>query len=540
MWKTQNRCLSLGPRWCLLVALTMSLVACSDAVYLPPAGDTGGDAAQGADGSAPSADGGATFAYGIGSQGQEYGKAVAIDARNNIIVAALYQNTIDCDPSSDTQELTAAGAIDTVITKTDASGRLLWARSMGGGGLDVPHGIETDAAGNVYVTGYFGAENEGPRQADFDPGSGVSNLSTRGGYDAYLVKLDADGNYQWALSLGNTGGNTEERAWDIAVDRDGNVVICGAFTGTVDFDPLGNGRQLTSPGQGHAHFVARYDANGNNQMAVAIAANISNVFAEGYCAVDLHQNGDIQLAANYRDVIDVDPGNGTRTLTSKGQVDILLARLSSGGQLRWGSTVGGSDQDILSPGAMRIAPNGDIVMTGHFAGSADFDPGVGQRTLTKAGTGHDIFVAALDGNGGARWAISMPSQSGIDGGHRVAFARNGDVFVAGWFRGSVDFDPSGGETRLTARGTADASDVFLARYSATGTLRWVRGFGAAVSGPTNLSIAAGLAVDSTDAPVITGKFYGDPDFDPGANQQILTNAGQYDAFVAKLDANGDL
>ncbi|MDZ7649705.1 MAG: SBBP repeat-containing protein [Cytophagales bacterium] len=89
-------------------------------------------------------------------------------------------------------------------------------------------GIAHDDLGNVYVTGRFTGT------IDFDPGVGVTNLTSAGALDTYITKVDAAGNLVWARR-GN--GANDVYSFDVAVDEAGNVYVTGAFSGTADFDP---------------------------------------------------------------------------------------------------------------------------------------------------------------------------------------------------------------------------------------------------------------------------------------------------------------
>jgi hypothetical protein len=111
---------------------------------------------------------------------------------------------------------------------------------MGGTNWDQGFSIAVDGSGNVYTTGYF------QETVDFDPGAGTSNLTSAGSWDIFISKLDAAGNFDWAINMGGTGldnGNS------IAVDGSGNVYTTGWFEFTVDFDPGAGTSNLTSSGQ---------------------------------------------------------------------------------------------------------------------------------------------------------------------------------------------------------------------------------------------------------------------------------------------------
>ncbi|MCL5073004.1 MAG: T9SS type A sorting domain-containing protein [Actinobacteria bacterium] len=125
------------------------------------------------------------------------------------------------------------------VAKFASAGTLIWAKSFGATTEDCGKGIDLDATGNVYTTGYFyGA-------ADFNPGAATNTLTPAGNCDAFISKLDATGNFVWAKKMGGTDfdfGNA------LNVDGSGNVVAAGYFQGTGDFDPGSVVYNLTSAG----------------------------------------------------------------------------------------------------------------------------------------------------------------------------------------------------------------------------------------------------------------------------------------------------
>lgn len=126
----------------------------------------------------------------------------------------------------------------------------LWAKSMGGIGEDYGSGISVDASGNVYSVGSFYGT------VDFDPGVGTFELTSLGGTDIFISKLDSSGNFLWAKSM---GGTAYDQGHGIFIDNLGNVYTTGKFYGTVDFDPGTGVANLT----GNSVFISKLDRNGN-------------------------------------------------------------------------------------------------------------------------------------------------------------------------------------------------------------------------------------------------------------------------------------
>ncbi|MDK9723001.1 MAG: putative Ig domain-containing protein [Rhodospirillales bacterium] len=109
-----------------------------------------------------------------------------------------------------------------------------------------------DGSGNVYTTGSFNGTG------DFDPGAGTTDLTSAGGTDTFVQKLDATGALVWARAMGG-GADSGSR---IALDGSSYVYASGTFTGTADFDPGAGTRNLIGGGA-TAAFVSRLDLSGN-------------------------------------------------------------------------------------------------------------------------------------------------------------------------------------------------------------------------------------------------------------------------------------
>ena len=455
---------------------------------------------------------------------QCYGKAITTDANDNIIAAKLFQTNING------KSFTSAGIIDGLFSKYDRNGNLIWDKTAGGANcITTPHGVETDAAGNVFVTGYFGqTANTTGRTISFD----TKTITSKSDYDVFLAKYNSAGSIQWALALGNPTGVTEERAWDIAVDATGNSYICGAFAGTVDFNPLGTTpRNVSASGTTNSLFLAKYDANGINLWAIKVDANLGAVLTEAYSSVDLDNAGNVILGGNYRNSITV----GTNNFTAVGNTDIFIASFTqSNGTNNWAKTFGGAGNDILSPGAMRVNAANEPHFTGRFAGTSNMG---GTPISSTSGATTNMYLVGLNNTGTTKLALCVPSNSGQSGGHRVGFDIAGNVYITGWYSGTGSLNG----INMQAKSGSNAADVALCKLSSTGTLQWFNTFGSA--GFTGeLNISAGLQVDSENNLLITGKFYGQNiDWDPSPTMTlILSSAGQDDGFVAKYKSDGSL
>ena len=274
------------------------------------------------------------WAKSLGGSGFDQGVSITTDALGNVYTTGDFDTIVDFDPGVGTLNLTSAGVSDIFIQKLDANGNLIWAKSMGGTSEDFGHAITTDALGNVYTTGWFSAI------VDFDPGTGTLNLTTAGIYDIFIQKLDANGNLIWAKSMGGTG---DDYGTSITVDALGNVYTTGYFETIVDFDPGVGTLNLTSAGASDI-FIQKLDSNGNflwaNTMGGSSADQGISIIADA--------SGNVYATGSFRDTVDFDPDTSTLNLISAGASYIFIQKLDPNGNLTWVKSMGGTLLDAGS------------------------------------------------------------------------------------------------------------------------------------------------------------------------------------------------
>ncbi|HTF04260.1 MAG TPA: T9SS type A sorting domain-containing protein [Bacteroidia bacterium] len=122
-----------------------------------------------------------------GSTQTESIMSIDIDPTGYIFVTGVFNDTVDFNPGTGTTNLIANGLQDIFVCKYDFNGDLVWAKSIGGYSYDNSFGIAVDASENVYVVSQF------YNTVDFDPGAGVFNLTSVGGTDVGVWKLNVTG-----------------------------------------------------------------------------------------------------------------------------------------------------------------------------------------------------------------------------------------------------------------------------------------------------------------------------------------------------------
>lgn len=240
--------------------------------------------------------------FAIGSAGNDIGNGIAVSASGRVYVTGDYNGTMDLDPGPGVLTATTAGSKDIFMLKLDPLGDLVWGHHIGGNSLEVSRAIAVSDMGMV-ITGQLNSVT------DMDPGPGVAELPGSGFEDAFLLKLDTAGNYQWAFLLSsflNIGTG-------LAVDAQGNVVTCGSFGGTLDIDPGPAESNLVSNGASDAYLIS-YDAAG----ALRWGFNIGSFQNDGPHGVAWGSSGPVVMVGEFRSTMDADPGAGTVPLVSLG------------------------------------------------------------------------------------------------------------------------------------------------------------------------------------------------------------------------------
>ena len=143
--------------------------------------------------------------------------------------------------------------------------------------------------------------------------------------------------------------------------------------------------------------------------------------------------------------VDVDPGPAQFNLVSAGGDDIFLSKLDKDGAFAWAVRIGGTGDEW--DGGIAAAASGDIYLTGSFEDTVDFDPGLGVVELT-ADSLNALFICKLNAGGNLIWARQFATSNDFSGFFadpaELALDLSDNVYIAGDFFGTVDFDPGPG------------------------------------------------------------------------------------------------
>lgn len=452
------------------------------------------------------------WAKNMGGTSSAIGNSITIDPFGNIYTTGSFSGTVDFNPGAGTFNLIASGDQDAFISKSDASGNFLWARRIGGLYSEFGIGVAADVSGNVYVAGSFGLT------VDFDPGAGISELTSFGGNDIFILKLDASGNFVWVKRM---GGPSIDDCYGLTIDKSGNIYLTGDFVGKADFDPGAGIYELQSAGDLDI-FILKLDASGN----LIWAKNFGGTAADAGYGIAVDKDGNVYSTGLFQGTVDFDHGGGVYKFINKGFSDMFVTKLDAGGNFLWAAQIGGPQYDYGY--SIALDKGGNVYTTGWFFDTADFDPGAGTYNLTSTIGGSDIFISKLSTSGNFIWAKKIGGENYTNSqGYAITTDATDNVYATGVFQGTADFDPAVGIHELTSAGY---SDIFIVKLNSSGDYIW-----AGDMGGTYVDKGFSLVADASFNIFCTGEFAGTADFDPGTGVNALTySGGQSDIFVLKL------
>lgn len=213
-------------------------------------------------------------------------------------------------------------------------------------------------------------------------------------------------------------------------------------------------------------------------------------------------------------------------------LSLLISSTSNAQQFRWAKDIGGAGAETLRD--ITIDASGNIISTGYFAGSVDFDPGAGTKILTSAGSNPDLFVQKMDKNGNFMWAVSLGDLE-WDRGDAIKTDAAGNIYVAGRFKGTVDFDPGAGTYNLTSQ-TYQCTDVFMLKLDASGNFGWAVQRQALSNFETDASNVA-LDIDNSNNLYLAYSFKG---FSGGYRYMFIEKASGTGAKLWSYKLDGDV
>jgi len=371
--------------------------------------------------------------------------------------------------------------------------------------------VKTDTFGNIFGAGMR-----------VTPGSGPTAFGTvvlpflSGMYPCEWVKYDPSGTPLWA---GGTQGDTW--LYDIATDRTGDLIVFGAFTSdSVQIGTLTLHNSYGSTGSGQ-YFLAKINPLGSVVWAVndgnAATGGLdytSNMYLMKLGSVCTDNSGNIYITSSFtKPSITI----GSFTLSNSyatGYVDnIFVAKYSPVGSVVWATATG--DSTMGHGFGITATPNGNIYITGDFS-SPSLTVGSVVITNPYYNNAMHSYVLAFSSTGTPLWGQGFGG-SGYNGNAMatgIASDTEGNVYVTGAFEDTSIMFGSLTLTR-TYPSTVPSRDLYLVKYSSTGTAVWAKTIGSLHPSTCcgNGTLGYGVATAQCGRVWVTGRLVSDVSID---------------------------
>jgi hypothetical protein len=439
--------------------------------------------------------------------------SIASDTSGNIIFTGSFSSTITFGSFTLTNNDPTAynEGNDAYIAKRLVNGNIAWAKAIkltpiiGADSRVSIYDVETDPAGNSYITGYY----LGKISLD-----NINLSSAKNGpdhtWDMFTAKLSPAGVCTWAKSEGGNEKHFNELGRALTVDGQGNVYATGRAVYKVykntNVCTTGNPNIIADNTVIPSVYLVKYSPSGTkiwekkfyNSQANANTCNSTemgfNIMAEG---TNIYVTGHVRGIVSF--------GAFTLNTGSNNTQRGFIAKLDGSGNVLWAKMAGGGTYNMVYAvgDGLFSAPGGDVYMSGIFYDTLVFG-GVTITTPTASG-----YLAKFSPAGVCQWGVRLGNicygLADLSNGNLAMLARFGNAPSPGY--GLKEISPSTGATVDSVIATVNATPPSISHWS--GLARTPDGFvySEMLGGDYNLGSLNVASVGSNDMVLIR---YGSP------------------------------
>ena len=392
-----------------------------------------------------------------------------------------------------------------ICTSLSASAQFYgWSKSIGGSGLDTCAALAVDNQANLYILGSFSGTGE------FRNDSISDKLISSGNDDVFLQKRTKKGKYLFSKKIGGKGNDRPSNM----IYYKGALYISGTIEDTVDFGiekvaPIGKAKRSV--------FLAKMDTLGKCIWVKTIGDSAQSRAR----SLAINKDG-IYLSGEISGKVDNVNQNNAMFIQKRDLNGIVL----------WTKTFG-TKRNIIS-NAIATDSLGNIYNVGALLGlNVSFKPLPSKDSSLSSifNTIADIFIQKLSANGELIWA-KKTGATAADEANTIVI-KGTEVYIAGYFNGTVDFDFSTiGTSNLTSKG---GKDIFVGKYDLSGKFTWVKQIG-----NTKDETARQLEIDKFKNIYLSGTFNNSAGTTTDFMGKPMGTAGSNDAFCIKFDTQGKI
>jgi len=411
----------------------------------------------------------------IGGNTDDKARAIAVDDAGNAYVTGSVAANLDQPPS----------VTHALVVKLGATGNMVYSTALAGNGLDSGLAIAIDASGSAYVTGSTGSPT-------FPVTPGAYKTTAPGGGDAFVAKLNANGQISYATYL---GGSANDAGLAIAVDAAGNAYV-GGVTSSSDFAATPGAYATASAGDDDG-FVVKLNPTGS---ALVYSTYLGGPLADKVLGLAFDAAGNCYVTgATLSPDFPTTPGALSRTKGSSAAATVaFVTKLNATGTALVYSTFLGGNAYEAGVG-IAVDAAGFAFVAGSTV-STNF-PATAGALKTSLSYDFDMFLTKVAPDGASLAYSTRLGGSGRESAVGMALDGNGAAYIIGSSDGFL-YPTTAGAFQMTNPNTfsefytiaavvtkIDLSSPALCNLSISPTSQNVPGHGGAIS--FNLTLAPG-------------------------------------------------
>ncbi|MCT4623298.1 MAG: hypothetical protein N4A46_06710, partial [Schleiferiaceae bacterium] len=386
--------------------------------------------------------------YANGRTQNDMCRALCTDHQGNTISSSIFNDSLIYSTPLGIDTIVEVGGHDFVIQKNDSLGNLIWLKHIGGTGTEYVESIVTDNVGNIYIYGEFWGT------IDFDPSAASFNLTQTKFENNFIAKYDSNGDLIWAkkMELFKYGNIGEMMMVNNA------LILMGGYNDSIDLDPSPAIDMRISNGD-YDVFVVSLDTSGS----VNWARDFGSSGQEWVKDISTDKDNNIYVCGDFSGTVDFDPGSGVYNVSSNGNRDGFILKISESGIFKKVITFGSASKEYANE--IEIGENYDIYLQARYFDSIDVAPGPLEYKFGNPGN-YGVCVVKLDSAGNLKWANSIDAFMS----YGLQLGANEDVYTTGSFNGTIDLNP-GPDTLLAYSSTLTS---YLLKLDSASNFKWAQ------------------------------------------------------------------
>jgi len=314
------------------------------------------------------------WAKSLGGTGGDNPTDVKIDNFGNVLVSGFHMSTVDFNPGGEGGVLTSIGFNSGFLLKLTSDGDFIWVKSFTGSGRNRLLAFTIDEWNNIYAVGYFAYTT------DFDPGENEYILTSNYEDEAFIVKLNEQGEFVWVKSI---GGINDSRAYSIDINEQNEIIVGGTASVGADLNP-GDDELMITEGAYFNAFLLKLDSDGEFIWGKQF---FSSHFSETL-NVSYGNDGLIYSSGAFKSSLSLNPGSTEGLLPNPlNRMCTFLAVFDNEGGYHSSASLCAGGSAFMHPYSMLVGNQSEAYLFGYFYNTADFDPSDGVYNIHASGPG---------------------------------------------------------------------------------------------------------------------------------------------------------